>query len=227
MEVLITYKNLRTDDIVRLVITPPHDDNAAYYILFTRCVGVLHNVYNLVFDKKGSWFEDCQSDIYNYLRGEDGEWKKLGTYSMDNKFNAWLKTTSYRRFLYMKPKLMSDILEESKPLEVYDEQNDTIIIQVPDSNVEETETTERRVMLYEAIGQLKNDTQKFCILKDLQGYDHEEIADMLAQKWEREGTRKLRKIKGQTFEIVPTADYINVQIQRCKIELKKHLEQYR
>ena len=60
--------------------------------------------------------------------------------------------------------------------------------------------------------------QKFVILKTLQGYNSREIAEMLKQKWQKEGVTKY-DYKGNL--VTPTPGYVDVRRQRAKEQLKR------
>ena len=72
-------------------------------------------------------------------------------------------------------------------------------------------------MLLEAIGKLKDEDQRFAILKRLEGYKSKEIADMLKIKWQKYG---IVKYNNDNEVVVPDEGYVNVQVQRAKKELK-------
>ena len=78
----------------------------------------------------------------------------------------------------------------------------------------------RKVMLMEAVGQLKDADQKFVILKTLEGYDSSEIALLLAKKWRKQGIVKYDNLGNA---VVPSAGCVDVRRQRAKAELKRIL----
>ena len=69
----------------------------------------------------------------------------------------------------------------------------------------------------EAIGQLKDDDQRFVILKRLQGYNSKEIAVLLQKKWQKHGIKKYNNKKEL---VVPDAAYVDVRTQRAKENLR-------
>ncbi len=72
-------------------------------------------------------------------------------------------------------------------------------------------------MLMEAIGKLKDDDQRFVMLKRLEGYKSKEIADMLQMKWQKYG---IKKYNNKNELVVPDAGYVDVHTQRAKAILK-------
>jgi hypothetical protein len=72
-------------------------------------------------------------------------------------------------------------------------------------------------MLLEAIGQLKDEDQRFVILKRLQGYNSKEIAVLLQKRWKKHG---IIKYNHKNELVVPDAAYVDVRTQRAKENLK-------
>ena len=119
------------------------------------------------------------------------------------------------RFLEIKPYLIGKI---EKPLSIDDNENGKKPVVLPDEYQEDYERRERKVILLEAIGLLTDIDQKFVILKTLQGYNSAEIADLLTQKWRKEGITKYDN-KGNL--VTPTPGYVDVRRQRAKENLKR------
>jgi hypothetical protein len=119
------------------------------------------------------------------------------------------------RFLEIKPYLIGKI---ENPLSIDDNENGKKPVVLPDEYQEDYERRQRKVLLMEAVGLLKDMDQKFVILKTLQGYNSAEIADMLALKWQKEGTEKYDN-KGNL--VTPTPGYVDVRRQRAKEQLKR------
>lgn len=90
-------------------------------------------------------------------------------------------------------------------------------MQLPDGGKETYERRMNKVMLMEAIGKLKDEDQRFAILKRLEGYKSKEIADMLKIKWQKYG---IVKYNNDNEVVVPDEGYVNVHVQRAKKELK-------
>ena len=77
-----------------------------------------------------------------------------------------------------------------------------------------------KVLLVEAIGRIPNPDQKLVILKELQGYTHREIADILNSIRRQEGRIK-RNAAGE--EILADGAAVDVLKQRAMAFLKKEL----
>ena len=90
-------------------------------------------------------------------------------------------------------------------------------MQIPDGGEEVYEHFLRKVMLLEAIRTLKDDDQRFVILKRMEGYKSKEIATMLQERWQKHG---IKKYNSEDKLVVPDADYVNVHVQRAKEMLR-------
>ena len=73
----------------------------------------------------------------------------------------------------------------------------------------------------EAINRLKNDDYRFILIKELEGYSHKEIAEMLIIKRKEENKRTFYKGK----EVVPDATYVDMNKARALKEVKAIVEQ--
>lgn len=80
---------------------------------------------------------------------------------------------------------------------------------------------DRLVILMEAINRLKNMDYRFILIKELEGYNHEEIAKMLALK--RKKDKKETFYKGKL--VVPNAHYVDMNKARALKEVKLIVEQ--
>lgn len=203
------YGKLSDKDIIDKIIAVPPNDEAAAYLLYYRYTPKFMKICRYIY---GSLvvMDDCVDDLYVYLRGNEFDWAKLRTFEGRSQFSTWLGRTAYRRFLQIKPRLIGKI-------------ENTVSIDNAEGLLAnfEKESYERKmqkVMLMEAIGQLKDAGQKFVILKTLEGYESSEIAELMKKKWQSEGIVKHNN-KGEI--VVPSAQYVDVLRQRAKKELKQ------
>ena len=72
-------------------------------------------------------------------------------------------------------------------------------------------------MLMEAIAMLEDTDQRFVVLKCLQGCSSKEIVDLMRQSWDKHGIVRMDKGK----RVIPTPGYVDVRMQRAKVELRK------
>ena len=82
-------------------------------------------------------------------------------------------------------------------------------------------SNQKLVILMEAINRLKNDDYRFILIKELEGYSHKEIAEMLIIKRKEENKRTFYKGK----EVVPDATYVDMNKARALKEVKAIVEQ--
>lgn len=76
-------------------------------------------------------------------------------------------------------------------------------------------------IMLEAINKLKNEEYRLILIKDLEGYNHAEIALMIAEKRKREG--KQRMYNGKI--VVPDAYSVDRDKARAIVELRKIMQQ--
>ena len=208
------YSDLGDKEIIDLIIIPPHDEKAAAYLIHLRYQPLLYNIYNRVFDNDPMWYEDCLSDFFIYLKGTDLDWHKLVTFEWKSTFGAWLNRTAYNRFLYIKPSLIGN----GKVTVSLDSKSESKrVIQIPDTSDSLYDNREMYNLMIEAIGLLKDPDQKFVILKRLQGYNSNEIAQLMQKRWEKHG---IVKYNNKNQKVVPTAAYVDVRMQRAKDNLE-------
>lgn len=208
------YKDLSDKQIVDKILALPHNEEAAAYLLHNRYDPLLQKVYKLL-SEDGFWYDDCVDELFMHLKGKDGSWHTLSTFEWRSTLGCWLKGVAKNKFLEVLPKLIEnggitvslDSDDPEKPR-----------VQIPDGGEESYERRQRKVMLMEAIGQLKDDDQRFVILKRLQGYNSKEIAILLQKKWQRHGIKKYNNKKEL---VVPDAAYVDVRTQRAKENLRK------
>lgn len=209
------YKTLSDREIVDKVITIPYNEEAAVYLLYDRYDPLLAKIYREVFENDSNWYEDCLNDFIIYLKGQDGDWKRLRSFQWRSQFSSWLKPTAANRFKEIKPYLIGKI---PFPTSLDD---DEAHVQLPDEGEENHEAIERKIMLLEAIRQLKDPDQKFVVIKRLEGYDSREIAELMKKAWKKHGIKRFDK----GHEIIPSAAYVDVKMSRAKVNLKEILSQ--
>ncbi len=213
------YDSLTDGELINLILAEPHDENAALYLLYIRYNSQFRKVYYYI-DKTYEFFEDCLHDLFMYLRGSDGSWKKVSTFDGDGTFGGWLWKVAKREF----PKSLRKLIDNGSVLVSIDT-DDPIkpIIQDTDDPEENYDRRLLRVLLLEAIGKLKQEERRFICLKRLEGYSSKEIADMLKIVWERDGVVKYNK--GEV--VVPTEAYVNSCSQKARRDLRKILNDLR
>lgn len=217
MQIPARYKYMtKTDkELVEAIIRIPPDEGAAVYLIYEKYTPKFKKLYKRIFYQNMSWYEDCINDLFAYLKGKNQDWQTFRTFKWKSQFSAWIGGVARNRFLDMKPYLIGKI---ENPLSIDDNENGKKPVELPDEYLEDYERRQRKVLLMEAVGLLKDMDQKFVILKTLQGYSSAEIADLLNQKWQKDGIKKYDN-KGKL--VVPTPGYVDVRRQRAKEQLKR------
>lgn len=208
------YMTQTDKELVDAVTRIPPDEGAAVYLLYERYTPKFKKLYMGIYQDM-SWYDDCMNDLFAYLKGKNHDWNTLRTFQWRSHFSTWIGQVARNRFLEIKPYLIGKI---EKPLSIDDNENGKKPVVLPDEYQEDYERRERKVILLEAIGLLTDIDQKFVILKTLQGYSSAEIADLLNQKWQKDGIKKYDN-KGKL--VVPTPGYVDVRPQRAKEQLKR------
>lgn len=212
------YSKFSDKQIVEKILADPHDEEAATYLLHERYSLLLRNLYFSI-TKSDVWYMDCVDELFMHMKGKDGSWHYLAVFEWRSTFGYWLKKVALFKFREVLSKLVEnqgqnisiDDIEQEKPKGHVSVESETI------------EHRMRKVMLLEAIAKLKDDNQRFVILKRLEGYNSREIAMLLQKKWEERG---IEKYNNQHERVIPDVGYVDVHTQRAKRELKKMMSNY-
>ena len=202
-----TYDAYSEQELVRAILTG--NEEAAIYLIYNRYYKDLRY---LCFDYCGSheYIDDVCHEVYLLLKGKNGDWHPLSTWSGLSSFRTWLNS-SVQHWLLKKRELLiglrgNELYSGEEPIEIV--------------ATEDVETNMNKVLLLEAIHRLKNAEQRLVILKELQGYSHKEIAVILNQVRRAENRIK-RNNKGE--EILADAAAIDVLKQRAIANLRQIL----
>jgi len=232
------YEPLSDSELVELIVTPPHDEEAAYYLMYIRHEKLLKSVFDRVFADKpqeeykefnkkfDAEYKDALSEFLIALKGRRLDWNKLSTYSSDEPFKPWIKSVAYNNFLTFKVKLYNlKAVKDEEGNVHYISRHDDIdnmreknIQQFQDVEYDEDEERARhlrnaRVLM--AVNDLDDEDDKLIILKKREGLKSKEIAEILKQSWESRGIKKYKNGK----LVVPTQYYVNTTFQRARIKL--------
>lgn len=208
------YNDLSDKQIVDKILAQPHNEEAAAYLLHNRYDPLLQKVYKRL-TEDASWFDDCVDELFMHLKGKDSTWHTLASFEWRSSFGSWLKGVAKNKFLEVLLKLIEN---GGFNVSIDSDDPEKPKVQLPDGGEESFERRQRKVVLMEAIGQLKDDDQRFVILKRLQGYNSKEIAILLQKKWQKYG---IKKYNNKRELVVPDAAYVDVRTQRAKENLKK------
>ncbi len=210
----IDYNNLLDKQIVEKILAEPHDEEAAAFLLYNRYTPLLQTEYYR-FTAENTWYEDCVDELFMHLKGKDASWSCLAGFEWRSTFGYWLKKVARSVFRDVMHKLIENRGENMSI------DNDTPLkskVQIAVDGEAFYMRRMQKIMLMEAIAKLKDDDQRFVILKRLQGYSSKEIASLLQKKWLKRG---IKKYNNKNELVIPDEHYIDVRIQRAKERLRE------
>lgn len=221
------YEGYTDRELVELATKPQTgkrpDDEGVAFLLYKRYDPLLHKLYLQIYGKQHDLYGDCLDDLFGYLKSGEPAWRKLINLEWRSSFGTWLGITARHRFVEMKPYLIGkctntlSIDGNSANLSASDKP-ERGAIQLPDNGAEEYAEKELKVILMEAISLLKDEDQRFVMIKRLQGYNSKEIAILLQKRWKKHG---IVKYNNKKQIVVPDAAYVDVRTQRAKDNLQK------
>ena len=191
------------------------NEEAAIYLIYNR---YYRDLRYLCFDYCGSheYIDDVCHEVYILLKGKNGDWHPLSTWKGLSTFRTWLNHTVQNYLRNYREDLIG--LRENK---LYSEkEDDQDPVEKVESHYPSFEENMQKVLLLEAINKLENPDQRLVILKELQGYSHEEIAAILNQVRRSENRIKRNK---EGKEIWADARAVDVLKQRAVAQLKEAL----
>lgn len=196
------YSILTDKELVDLVIND--NKEAILYLLYDRYYNDLKYYackYNCL-----EYLDELINHLYLHLRGNDSDWRILRNFQWRSKLRTYLSSIASDQFLKYKKKMIDPIISNVNKGGDDNGQNPT---NDPDEDI-------RKVWVLEAIGRLKNDEYRLILTKELEGYNHKEIAKMIEVK---------RKIENKTVTyrneiVIPNAQYIDMIKARAVKELR-------
>ena len=199
------YSVLSDKEIVDLVIAG--NDEAMLYLLYDRYEDDLR-FYAWRYYGSLAFLEDLTNYLYIQLKGKNADWQPLKSFQWRCKFRTWLCSVASHLFLKKKNELIDLVCKESS------------IINGEEDHSQEP-VNQKLVILMEAINRLENDDYRFILIKELEGYNHREIAEMLNVKRKKEN--KVSFYKGEV--VVPDARYVDMNKARALKEVRSIVEQ--
>lgn len=204
------YHLLRDKEIVDLIIAG--NEEAMLYLLYDRYENDL-KFYAWRYYDSLAYLEDLINYLYIQFKGKKGDWQPLKSFQWKCKFRTWFCSVASHLFLEKRDELIGlGGKDGSKGTDGGDKP-----IPEPTSEPE----NQKLVMLMEAINRLENDDYRFILIKELEGYNHKEIADMMVAKRKKEN--KVTFYKGNI--VVPDAHYVDMNKARALREVKAIVEQ--
>ncbi len=197
-------------EIVDLIIAG--NEEAMLYLLYDRYENDL-KFYAWRYYNSLEYLEDLTNYLYIQIKGKNGDWQPLKSFQWKSKFRTWFCSVASHLFLEKREELIGLGAKE-----------DSIVVNCGDNPLPEPEpepTNQKLVMLMEAINRLKNDDYRFILIKELEGYNHKEIAQMMVAK--RKEEKKETYYNGKV--VIPDAHYVDMNKARALKEVKAIVEQ--
>ena len=197
-------------EIVDLVIAG--NEEAMLYLLYDRYENDL-KFYAWRYYDSLAYLEDLINYLYIQFKGKNGDWQPLKSFQWKCKFRTWFCSVASHLFLEKRDELIGlGGKDGSKGIDGGDKP-------IPEPTPEPE--NQKLVMLMEAINRLENDDYRFILIKELEGYNHKEIAEMMVAKRKKEN--KVTFYKGKI--VVPDAHYVDMNKARALREVKAIVEQ--
>lgn len=197
-------------EIVDLIIAG--NEEAMLYLLYDRYENDL-KFYAWRYYDSLVYLEDLINYLYIQFKGKNGDWQPLKSFQWKCKFRTWFCSVASHLFLEKRDELIGlGGKDGSKGKDGGDKP-------IPEPTPEPE--NQKLVMLMEAINRLENDDYRFILIKELEGYNHKEIAEMMVAKRKKEN--KVTFYKGKI--VVPDAHYVDMNKARAIREVKAIVEQ--
>ena len=205
-----SYKDMTDKEIVDLIIAG--NEEAMLYLLYDRYENDL-KFYAWRYYDSLAYLEDLTNYLYIQFKGKNGDWQPLKSFQWKCKFRTWFCSVASHLFLEKRDELIGLVGKDGsidanggdKPL--------------PEPKPEPV--NQKLVMIMEAINRLENDDYRFILIKELEGYNHKEIAEMMVAKRKKEN--KVTFYKGKI--VIPDAHYVDMNKARALREVKALVEQ--
>ena len=197
-------------EIVNLIIAG--NEEAMLYLLYDRYENDL-KFYAWRYYDSLVYLEDLINYLYIQFKGKNGDWQPLKSFQWKCKFRTWFCSVASHLFLEKRDELIG--LGGKDGSKGTDGGDKPIPEPIPEPE------NQKLVMLMEAINRLENDDYRFILIKELEGYNHKEIAEMMVAKRKKEN--KVTFYKGKI--VVPDAHYVDMNKARALREVKAIVEQ--
>ena len=205
-----SYRDMTDKEIVDLIIAG--NEEAMFYLLYDRYENDL-KFYAWRYYDSLAYLEDLINYLYIQFKGKNGDWQPLKSFQWKCKFRTWFCSVASHLFLEKRDELIGlGGKDGSKGTDGGDKP-------LPEPKPEPE--NQKLVMLMEAINRLENDDYRFILIKELEGYNHKEIAEMMVAKRKKEN--KVTFYKGKI--VVPDAHYVDMNKARALREVKAIVEQ--
>ena len=205
-----SYNDLTDKEIVDLIIAG--NEEAMLYLIYDRYESDL-KFYAWRYYGSLAYLEELINYLYIQLKGKKGDWQPLKSFQWRSRFRTWFCSVASHLFLEKRGELIG-----------IGGNDDSIFVDGGNCTLPEPEhepVNEKMVMIMEAINRLEQEDYRFILIKELEGYSHKEISEMLAAK--RKAEHKVTYYKGQI--VIPDARYVDMNKARALKEIKTIIEQ--
>ena len=206
-----SYADLSDKEIVSQILSG--NEEAMLYLLYDRYAKDLRFYAYRYYDSL-EYLEELTDELYIQLKGKNSDWSPLKNFGWRCSFRTWLCSVTSHLFLQKR-----DVLIALNGQTTSINENDGKEEQITEHTG--SEKNQNLVILLEAINRLKNDIYKLILIKELEGYNHKEIAQIIIEKRKTEGIET--SYKGNI--VIPNAHYVDMNKARALTEVKKLIEQ--
>lgn len=211
MELLKPYHKMTDMELVDLVMAD--DGEALDYLIYQRyendlrfCVWKIYGSFD--------YYDDLCSELCGHLKGKNGDWSVLRTFQWRCSFRTWFCKVSKSLFLDKRNKLIGLPPNDAS----------IRVVSYGDRPLPEPECdseNQQMVMFLEALTRLNNEEYRLILQKELEGYNHAEIAEIIAAKRKKEG----RESYYNGHLVVPDARSVDRDKHRALKRVKEIIEQ--
>ena len=160
------YGKASDEDLVRDLIAGLNSGESLFYLLYGRYIRLLASIF-LRLSKNAEYFSDLMAELELHLLNNNCY--ALRNFRGDASFSSWLSVTAHNLFVDKLPQIENLYTDEL--IEV-DSTNEWINISTNADSFDE---------LRQALLRLPSADQRIVIMKELEGYTPEEIAEILSQ----------------------------------------------
>lgn len=202
----MNYTKLTDLEIRDLIING--NEEAVLYLIHDRYAKDIRNKAMSIY-KTLYYIDDLNQILYMHLKGNNADWQTLMTFKNKSSFKTWFIYSVVTNLFLEKRELLIGSDKFHNLIKETDSDN-----QIPDTISDQEK--EKLTMVLEAIGRLKNDEYRLILIKELEGYKHDEIAKMIAEKRKKEN--KVATYRNEL--VIPNAQYIDMIKARAVKEVK-------
>ena len=205
------YCNMTDKELVDLSIKG--NDEAILYLLYVRYEKDL-KFYAMRYYDSLEYLEELTHELFIRLKGTNADWQPLDNFQWRSSFRTWLCRVASNLFLEKRPQMIGLNSDRNS-----NGTNDDDLSKLPEPQPEPV--NEKLVMILEALNRMEDDEYRFILIKELEGYNHKEIAEMLVAR--REKKNIVKYYNGNI--VVPDASSVDRDKARAINKLKVIVEQ--